>query len=502
VVGESSGEQRDIFKVVQSYYSKPDVQKAIVEEAKSREVVSVFKDGAFGKRPDILQYPADIEQAVREGSVSFHGSVERWKQPMQLDTGMTKQQLDELRAGWDVLIDIDVPDFDIAKIFVASFVSAIRDHGVAGPRIGLKYTGGKSFHMCVPFESLPENIDLKPMAVQYPGAMQKVLEYLKWYTTDALRDSLIAHADPSELAEKVGKSAADIISEEGIEPFKMATMDIFGSRHMFRLPYSLHEKSLRVSLPIRVEDLGRFRKEDAEPEKVRVHESFIKSAGGNIRDAQLLVVEAFDWAAKNMEEKPEEMPKAKMKEKPMMKITEPNFPPCIQEIYKGLADGRKRSVFLMINYLRNMGWKPEEIEERLMQWNEKNYPPMQSNYIRSQLRWSLNQNRNILPPNCDNENFYKAFNVCKPDMICRNGGSEITIKNPINYAFRKMRVEGILEDKKNAKEFKTRAKYGKGESQRYATPYTRKKVAEDVVKRANSFRKGMSNQYHKDEVGG
>ena len=457
------------FKKIQSYYSRPDVQNAILEAAKDREIVSVFKDGRFGKRPDILQYPADIEQAVREGAVSLHGSVERWQQPMKLDTGMTKQQLDSLRSGWDVLIDVDVPDFEIAKTVVKQIVSALKDHGVRN--YGIKYTGGKSFHMVVPFESLPQKIDMKPMHMQYPAAMEKIIEYVKWYTTEPLRDELLALATHTELAERVGTGVSEIVSDEGIEPFKIVSMDIFGSRHMFRLPYSLHEKSLLVSLPVKIDQLDKLRKEDAEPDKVKVVQRFLVPERG-LRDAEALVVEAFDWAATHMKQKPRALPKARLKDKKISKIAESQFPPCVHAIYKGLTDGRKRSLFVVINFLRNMGWKPEEVEKRVMEWNEKNYPPLRANYIRSQLRWHLQQDRNLLPPNCDNENFYCSFNVCKPDTLCAAGAKIdpdkgiqpcspiITIKNPVNYAFRKMRREGKLrEGKKRRSRTRRTAKF-------------------------------------------
>jgi len=447
------GSEKLDFSGVQSYYSRPDVQQAILEVSKDREVVSVFKDGKFGKRPDILQYPEDIVQSVKSGTVSFHGSVERWRQPMKLDAGMTKQQLDRLRSGWDVLIDIDVPDFEIAKIAAIHIVNTLKEHGVSS--YSIKFTGGKSFHIGVPLESIPKKIDMKPVELLYPEAAEKIMEYIKWYTLEPLREAFLEIAAPSDLAERVGKLVPNIVSDDGIEPFKIVNMDIFGSRHMFRLPYSLHEKSLLVSLPIRPEDIDRFKKGDAAPEKIKTDLKFLHR---DIKreDAHALVVEAFDWAAKYMKEKAEALPEVKERKR-LTKIPEAQFPPCIHAIYKGLADGRKRSVFIIINFLRNMGWSAEDIEKRLAEWNDKNYPPLRANYIRSQLRWHLQQERELLPPNCDNENFYCTFNVCKPDGVCIVGtkmnpadamqpcSAGITIKNPVNYAFKKMRREGKLE---------------------------------------------------------
>jgi hypothetical protein len=393
---------------------------------------------------------------------------------MKLDAGMTKQQLDKLRSGWDVLIDVDVADFEIAKIFVKQFAAALKDHGITS--LGLKYTGGKSFHIGIPFESLPQKIDMKPTERMYPEAMEKIIEYVKWYTTEPLRDALLAIATPAELAERVRKPVADIASDEGIEPFKIVSMDIFSSRHMFRLPYSLHEKSLLVSLPIKVEQIDKFQKEDAAPEKVKVVEKFLAAEKivedsveeKKIRDAEALAVEAFDWAAKYMKEKPLALPKPAI-EKKIMKISESQFPPCVQAIFKGVADGRKRSVFILINFLRNMGWSTEEIDKRMTEWNEKNYPPLRTNYVRSQLRWHIQQDRSLLPPNCDNENFYKSFGVCKPDEICKGGTQAITIKNPVNYAFRKMRREG---------------KFGQPDEKK-------RRIIGKVRERAKIFRKGL-----------
>src|SRR3989344_6171440 len=99
-----------------NYYSREYVQKAILEVAKNREVVSVFKDSAFGRRPDVIQYPSDIIQAVAEGTVSFHGSLERWNNPMSLDVGLNKPDLDKLRCGWDILIDPETQDIEISNI--------------------------------------------------------------------------------------------------------------------------------------------------------------------------------------------------------------------------------------------------------------------------------------------------------------------------------------------------------------------------------------------------
>src|SRR3989344_797185 len=87
------------------YYSRKDVQKKILESAKDREIgVKYGKDGGFGKRPDVLQFENDILELVKGGATSFHVSEERWKNPLLIETGMSKSQLDNIRKGWDLCL--------------------------------------------------------------------------------------------------------------------------------------------------------------------------------------------------------------------------------------------------------------------------------------------------------------------------------------------------------------------------------------------------------------
>ncbi len=436
------------FQQLWNFYSRQSIINAIAEVAKDREVVSVFRDGRFGKRPDVIQYPQDVLQAVANGTVAFHGSVERWQQPMKLDVGLNKTDLDKMRIGWDVFIDIDVDNFEIAKITARKILDALKDHGVNSYNI--KFTGGSSFHIGIPFESMPEKINMTPTSQMYPELMQKIVEYLKWYIRDGLKEELQNFGTPQQISQKIGKKVEEITTEQGIDPFKIVMMDIFSSRHLFRLPYSMHESSGLVSLPIKPMNLERFEKVQAQPEKIKVEEKFL-ALRIHTKDAEALVVEASDWAAKHMVEKPEELTKMKIKTN-MKVISEEFFPPCIQKIMEGMKDGRKRSVFVLINFLRNMGWDSERIERKLMEWNEKNIPPLRTAYLRAQLRWHFRQDRVLLPPNCENENFYKA---CGLFDICSHTVDHTVVKNPVNYPFRIMKLR---QPDKNKKKFSSTRK--------------------------------------------
>lgn len=285
---------------------------------------------------------------------------------------------------------------------------------------------------------MPENINSQPTAAQYPDLLQKIIEYVKWYMRDQLKEEIASFAPAEEIAKKIGKPVEQIEEKGEIDPFKIISMDVFGSRHLFRLPYTLHEKTLYVSLPIKPMDVGRFEIQQALPEKSKVDEKFLATRT-RLHDAEALVIEALDWSTKHLAEVKEEIPKILVKKK-IKAVPEEYFPPCVQIALHGLTDGKKRSLFILTNFLRNMGWSLEKIENKIMEWNEKNVPPIRTNYLRTQLRWHFRQERNLLPPNCDNQNFYISMGICKPDETCTNGTDKIIIKNPVNYPFKRLKI--------------------------------------------------------------
>jgi uncharacterized protein (DUF3820 family) len=416
------------------WYSQKKVQKELLEIAKDREVVSVFKDGSFGKRPDVLLYENDILAAVENKVVAFHASVERWENPMQLKAGINKSELDELRKGWEIFIDPDVKDFEIAKIVTLQIIEALKDHGIKN--ISLKFSGGNSFHLAIPFESLPSKINFEETRKLYPELLEKILLYLKSYVEENLREELLSNFSANEIAKRIGKNVDEILTQNKLDPFKVVNIDIFGSRHLFRMPFSLNEKTLLVSLPLTQNQLKKFKKEDALIEKAKIETSFLKKYKEN--EAIGLVTEALDWFTRKGLEKIEFIALKEVKKK-KIKIEEKYFPPCIKRILEGMEDGRKRSIFVLVTFLRNMGWSDQEVEKKLYEWNEKNKPKLRDNYIRTQLRWHFKQERNLLPPNCDHPNFYKDMGL---DVYCNLCLQEVgVIKNPVNYAYKLFKQE-------------------------------------------------------------
>lgn len=232
---------------------------------------------------------------------------------------------------------------------------------------------------------------------------------------------------------------------------------LIAPRHLYRMPYSLHEKSGLVSLPIDPKSVIDFDKSMAMPEGVKVSEfkfldrEFVEKSAGR------LLIQALDFEAQDQEyqlKKKDLLGERKKSNREEIQITSPItedlFPPCIKLMLDGLEDGKKRAVFCLSNYLGKIGWNKADIESYILNWNhEKNKSKdLRDNYIIGQLRYFKVGER--LPPNCNNEAYYKDLNVCQPDDWCRR------IKNPANYTLTKWK--NVLRDKEEAE---TKGKKGR-----------------------------------------
>ena len=56
------------------HYKRKEIQEAIVDDARDKEVAIKFGDGGFGKRPDVIRYPQDVMELAKQGATSFHAS--------------------------------------------------------------------------------------------------------------------------------------------------------------------------------------------------------------------------------------------------------------------------------------------------------------------------------------------------------------------------------------------------------------------------------------------
>lgn len=409
---------------VVDYYSRKDISGEIAKNAAGREVAGAFMDGSYDARPNIIQYPSDVVQMAQKGITSFHYSVELWKNPMAI----TSENYANLRAGWDLLIDIDSKiGMDGAKAAAAKVCEFLGKYGIRN--YGIKFSGSRGFHICLPSRMFPKEIDYKPIEKLYPEAPRILAEFIREKISDSLMKELLSQRQAKELLSLLDESPPQM------SPYLFVEIEKgWGNRHMFRAPYSFNEKTWLVSVPLNFSRLSRFSADDAKPENVSVNEPFFS---GEENEAESLLLAAWDWnAARNKEVAKKGKPPAQAYEG---RIPEELFPPCMKLLLAGLRDGRKRSIFTLINFLRIMNWGWEEIRQKVMEWNSRNQPPLPTSIVLGQLRWAEHNMRN--PSNCppDGDLFYVSTGLCNPDEICKNFTDKIAIKNPVSYPFRRMR---------------------------------------------------------------
>lgn len=478
------------------FYKHKHIQSAIIRESQDKEVGVKFDEAGFGKRPEVLNYESDILDFAQKRATSFHLSEELWTNVLALKPGMQKRELDLLRKGWDFILDIDCEDWELSRIIAYTFIEVLKSKNIKN--IGCKFSGNKGFHIAIPFEAFPKEIDnkqLKDLFPELPKAMASfLLKFVEKNLVKVEGDNLVFSNNISFPLEEIFKKLklnredliflrcieCDRIIPEGklnifickscnnqikssqdymrchicnsfMERFeggrecvcgetnytpkvnltKILNIDtlLLSSRHMYRAPYSLHEKSGLVSLPMLLDEVLTFDKEKAKPEKVVENKILPLFINRNVvkDDCDLFVKEAIEFMDRE-ETKKKDTTHSTITEE----ISEEYFPPCIKKILLGLKDGRKRSLFILINFLRTCGWGRKSIETLIHNWNEKNFEKLRENIVVSQVNYHTSRKDIVPPPNC--RQHYQELGVCFPEELCN------TITNPVMYAIRKHRL--------------------------------------------------------------
>ena len=428
VATQPSIKENRIRNITQLYYSNKEIQKVMFNFAQNREISPRYFDG-FGKRPDTFQYPSDVFQLVKKGATSFHCSEEIWEDPLKLSTDLNEKQLNELRTGWDLLLDIDSKYLDYSKIMAVLIINFLEFHGVKN--IGIKFSGSKGFHLIVPWKAFPKEINNIKASDMFPEWPRIVLNYINEKIHPELVKEITKLSTPNKYI-KDYRSSQEVIPD----------LVLVSSRHLFRMPYSLHEKTSLASVVLDPKKISEFQPKDADPMKAEVKEFIPDVEEG---EAAELLMQALDWHRENTpdEETTKEHEKKEFKPIKLTNLSEEHFPPCVQKILKGVQDGRKRSVFVLLNLFRSIGMDRDELEKRIYDWNEKNEVPLKKGYIKSQLAWSFKR-KQIMPPNC--KEFYKGIAVCSPDGLCSR------IKNPVNYVVKKCFLGNKNKKRKKTKD--------------------------------------------------
>jgi hypothetical protein len=518
-----SEKEKRIKSITKLYYSNPKVQQAIFNFSKDREVIPRYFQG-FGKRPDSLQYISEVMNLANKGTTSFHCSEELWEDTFQINLDMSREEQDELRKAWDLLIDIDSPFLDYSKIAAKLIIEVLEDYGIKN--YGIKFSGSKGFHIIVPSLAFPEKfneIETKKMFPEWPRAISEFLMYkirqkynkivsesdinyeaLKERTNLSKEDiTKIVYSDGTEAKKgtmftlkceecgniikkpnhkitkrkikcieptclgfynvekseeyfsnkdltasslsklhdsenkvvysreaKLSKAKESDFKEE-VFAEKIASLDLVlvASRHLFRMPYSLHEKTALSSMVLLKEELENFSPKDANPLGIKVREFYLTPEKD---EAKKLLSEAIEW--KNSQEKKEErnLERKYSNYQPVdiSGVTEGDFPNSIKKLLKGLKDGRKRGLFVLLTFLKSLNFKPDFINNKIRDWNKKNSPPLKEGYLKSQIDWHFKQKRKILPPNYSNDSFYKDLKLLD---------KQPNVKNPLVEVIRKIK---------------------------------------------------------------
>lgn len=513
---ERSFKEQRVRDITLIYYMRPDVKKALFEFSKNREIVPRYYEG-FGKRPDNFQYEGDVLEHVRRGATSFHCSEELWGDALEISTEMGVEEFNDLRIGWDLLLDIDSPYLEYSKIYTKLIVDSLRFHGIEN--FGVKFSGSKGMHIIVPWRAFPEEVYGRKTKDMFPEWARVICEYLGESVKKKLSDEIFKDESLKSLAEKTGKKEEDLIIDECLSCHRPAVskylvtwiceeckrlgkverletskrvlkcpecrsdliersrkeiyfcefcnlrsdkdsrmfaktrektevlidadLVLVAPRHLFRMPYSLHEKTALASVVIDKDKVMDFQISDAKPFKVTVKDYYSDSVEGEARE---LLLQALDWKEqKDREERvieegkegafKSEGSKGFVKKGDYQKVIieeppEEIFPPQIKNILKGIKqDGRKRALFVLLSFFKSLGANEDWIEKKVFEWNEKNYMPLKKGYVISQLSW-YRRSASRLPPNFGNV-IYRELGVDGVDDLVR------VTKNPVSYAVKK-----------------------------------------------------------------
>lgn len=430
-----------MIEKLKEYYLRPEIASEIVRISKAREVVPVYEKG-FGKRPNCITFERDFIFFVEQGALEFNGSVELWRNPMLLEI---IKEPEKIRIGWDLIIDIDCDyNFEISKMAAQHVVDALKLHDIKN--VYVKFSGNRGFHIGIGANSFPKKINNSEMKNLYPELLKKIISYIKHIIKEKLENDVF-----KKFPELGNKEIYQIVHIE----------ENWGPRHLFRLPYSINMKAGLISLPIQPKNLKDFEREEARIEKIAGVEKFLETCEEN--EALELVIQALDHETMSRKAYlPEQKFRPREFEISDDSIPKELFPKTIHKILAGLEDGRKRSLFILIGFLRSVGWKWSEIEKEILEWNKRNKEPLRENYIKAQLNWHKRQKNPVPPPNFDAPGFYKEIGVLvEEDMKIA--------KNPVAYSVKLKKIVGkgdkkykkILFCEKCGKKYKIESAYKK-----------------------------------------
>lgn len=473
------------YELLRDYYLREDIQNRILHFSKDREVAFRFDD-FFGKRPQVIENKIDLLQIRKKLPTSFHCSEERWLNAHLLGTEKNEQERNKNRIGWDLLLDLDGVDYEYARIAGDIILRFLKKEGVKNTTV--KFSGNKGFHIVVPYESfvtqlIPYNGKNYDLSELFPQFAQYMALYITEQIKGELSQKLIESAGSiDELSKKWDIPLSDLVNSDkeahNLNFLKLIEIDtiLITSRHLFRMPYSLHEKSGLASIPINPDTFLEFDKlTDADPKVVdpKKYEdfeflSYKPEFGKDAWGLQEKVIEKLDDYLDDgkLDEKfLKELKELKIHRGPSkafennkttfltnafgevfeidQEVEYEDFSHVIKEILQmDFEDGKKRAVFVLLTFFYSIKWDEELIYEQMKEWNSKQSHPLKEQYIRVQMTWFNNQANTISPPNYTSENYYKNIGI--PKEIIEKDVFEFNnkrVKNPLHYVYLKLKTK-------------------------------------------------------------
>jgi hypothetical protein len=243
---------------------------------------------------------------------------------------------------------------------------------------------------------------------------------------------------------------------ERIDVFDVLGLDVIlvSPRHLFRMPYSLHEKTALASVVLDSNKIMEFDMiRDADPLKVKTSNFMPDSKPGEAKD---LLRKAIEFKPIEKQKTLEEIKNPKLTEsetslgnKKFNDITIKNltpdlYPPTITKILAGMkSDGRKRALFILLSFFKSLKLSDEELESQINTWNAKNSEPLKTGYIKSQIVWYSRLKQARLPPNFD-KMYYKDIGFLPTP-------EEMAVKNPVSWVIRKAMSRDWKQNKNQEK---------------------------------------------------
>lgn len=403
------------------YYLRDDVKKRILSFSKSREIAVLFDAKYYGKRPMTINTSKEYDIIVKKGATSFHCGEERWENPLILGSDIGEQEFNENKIGWDLVLDIDGVDFIFSKIVACEILSFLKNE-LDVNYTSIKFSGNKGFHLGIPFEAFAGtymNEDIKNLFPQIPRNMAN-------YIVSNIKDKVsvkILEIEKSleNISKKYNINVDDLLDERGkLDSTKLVDVDtiLISHRHLFRMPFSINEKSGLVSIPVNPDKIADFNRDDARVsnlENLDVYDEFLfldynqeqGKYAKKLFEKSMEEIESFEDIQIKLHYNNEKKNEVIIIDE---KVPEKNFPQTIKYILNNkFDDGRKRLVFVLLSFLVSVNWDFENIEKVMREWARKQN--LQRNYLRGQINWFKNANKKINPPNFNRDEYFVGLGV-------------------------------------------------------------------------------------------